>query len=474
MACTDGHMDEVDWNFAVHRNAKDKCKNPPKYFFWISNGSSLSDITIECPECSSKTTMQDIYRLDFRCTARLPEKEIPCNRKTGSPFITCPERNSDTCEKKMKVLQRQSSSLRYPETITFLTIPEYDEPVINVLRRTAVASAIEALFAGIDMNTDTNSFIYKLSGLTKISEEAKETIIDFIKANGLTQLKSLYEKLNDGNKEFLDFIDEEYRSLSRGVPRSSDNFSISEPIHIKDAGKCIPPLSVFSIDKLRTVTAQISYSRIPYTEAGTGSNNISEPAKIPIGFPTNNETWYPGFEGLGEGIFITLEDENFNLDNSSAKKWKEEEKSGNDKIMGNPYWKNITKKPLFVWFHTLSHSLIRAISQYSGYSSASLRERIYIDTKSNKNGGILIYTTSPGEDGSMGGLVGMLKDGHFKEIIDKAMENISFCSNDPLCIETRKTWDKVNGSCCYSCLLISETSCEHRNMSLDRHIILGD
>ncbi len=472
MACTNGHMDEVRWDFAVHKNAKNQCRGD--YFLWKSEGSSLSDIIIECLKCGGKTTMQDIYRIDFRpCTARLPEREVPYSRGSGAPFITEPERNRSTCDRKMKVLQRQSSALRYPETITLLTIPEYDNAISNVLQRTAVASAIEAIFATMAPDTDNDSFIRKLQGLRHVSEEAKDTIINFTNENGLKDLKMIYERLNDESMEFLDFIYEEYDSLSAGAPRSSENFSISQPIHIKDIGKGIPSLSVFPVDRLRTVTAQVSYSRIPYTEESTNGNNISEPAHVPIGLYLNGQIWYPGFEGRGEGIFITLTDGYLNLSNNPAKAWEVEEMSRTSTVFGNPYWENITKKPLFVWFHTLSHSLIRAISQYSGYSSASLRERVYIDRKF-KNGGILIYTTSPGEDGSMGGLVGMLKNDFFVEIIAKSLEDVSFCSNDPLCIETQKIAGKVNGSCCYSCLFTSETSCEHRNMSLDRHIILGD
>jgi len=124
-----------------------------------------------------------------------------------------------------------------------------------------------------------------------------------------------------------------------------------------------------------------------------------------------------------------------------------------------------------VWLHTLSHALIMAISLHSGYSSASLRERVYIDRDAD-NGGILIYTTSPGEDGSMGGLVGAVDI--FEEILERASGRIGLCSNDPLCAEVRKTPERINGAACHSCLLISETSCEHRNMWLDRHIILGD
>ena len=61
--------------------------------------------------------------------------------------------------------------------------------------------------------------------------------------------------------------------------------------------------------------------------------------------------------------------------------------------------------PLFVWWHSLSHRLITALSIDSGYSSASIRERVYLreDPESGAfYGGVLRYTTQTG--GEMGEL----------------------------------------------------------------------
>jgi hypothetical protein len=57
---------------------KNKC-NPP-YYYWKANGSSLSDIIVECPQCNSKKTMKEIYSLQFFCTGRNPEKERPASK----------------------------------------------------------------------------------------------------------------------------------------------------------------------------------------------------------------------------------------------------------------------------------------------------------------------------------------------------------------------------------------------------------
>lgn len=101
------------------------------------------------------------------------------------------------------------------------------------------------------------------------------------------------------------------------------------------------------------------------------------------------------------------------------------------------------------------------------YNSTSLKERIYIN---GDNAGILIYNTSPGEDSGMGGLVETVNS--FDIVLKNAMNTLLFCSNDPLCYNEEISNNKVNGAACHNCLLISETSCEHRNTLLDRHLFI--
>ena len=95
------------------------------------------------------------------------------------------------------------------------------------------------------------------------------------------------------------------------------------------------------------------------------------------------------------------------------------------------------------------------------------KERIYIN---GDNAGILIYNTSPGEDSGMGGLVETVNS--FDIVLKNAMNTLLFCSNDPLCYNEEIGNNKVNGAACHNCLLISETSCEHRNTLLDRHLFI--
>ena len=72
----------------------------------------------------------------------------------------------------------------------------------------------------------------------------------------------------------------------------------------------------------------------------------------------------------------------------------------------------------------------------------------------------------------MGGLVESSEK--FELIMDEALKLVSLCSHDPLCSKIRISSNRVNGSACIYCLLVPETSCEHGNMWLDRHMLNGD
>ena len=94
-ACPDGHLDEVYWDRAVHQNKSNGCGS--NFFYWKVNGSSLSNIRIECPICHSSVTMNEIYQMHFSCSGRFPEKEIPKIKKNKKVFYSYPKRNFKKC-----------------------------------------------------------------------------------------------------------------------------------------------------------------------------------------------------------------------------------------------------------------------------------------------------------------------------------------------------------------------------------------
>ena len=474
VACTAGHLDDVPWNYAVHIGKKRRCN--PEYFYWKAGGSSLADIEIQCPECGSKTTMDRVYHTRFPCTARMPEREeAPFDIPRG-PFYTIRiTRRRRRCNRKMRVTQRQSSSLYIPEVITLITIPEYDRAISRILQRSEVASALFMLMSDeVSPNPckgtmDIDQFLRIIENNPAISQGTIQTIREYINAEGISGFCELFRKLHSEERTFRDFIYEEFESLLAG-PRVSENnnFKMSEPeiISTGDMENFPESLRIYPVDRIRSVTVQLGYRRMPARKAD-GSDE--EPEPVDTGVKLGDKRWYAGFEGFGEGIFITSDVHDFRPSGDAVDEWKMQTTS-RDRI-SLQLWGDYVTNPLFVWFHTLSHSIIRTISIYAGYSAASLRERVYVD-RNSRRGGILIYTTSPGEDASMGGLVGTVSE--FHDILREAIDGVKICSNDPLCSEIRKTPENVNGAACYSCLFVSETSCEHGNKWLDRHILLGD
>ena len=78
--------------------------------------------------------------------------------------------------------------------------------------------------------------------------------------------------------------------------------------------------------------------------------------------------------------------------------------------------------------------------------------------------GILIYTATAGNQGTLGGLVATA--GNFARILHSALLRLEVCSNDPICADHDDR--ALHGGACHGCLLIAETSCEARNLFLDR------
>jgi hypothetical protein len=129
-----------------------------------------------------------------------------------------------------------------------------------------------------------------------------------------------------------------------------------------------------------------------------------------------------------------------------------------------------------VLLHTLAHLLMRQLSLECGYSSASLRERLYVNSgdAGEKELGLLIYTATTGADGTLGGLVRQGGPQRFGRTLLGALEGARWCSSDPLCIESRgQGADALNLAACHACCLVSETSCELRNLLLDRALLIG-
>lgn len=188
--------------------------------------------------------------------------------------------------------------------------------------------------------------------------------------------------------------------------------------------------------------------------------------------------WLPAIEVSGEGIFLEfkraaltawLEDNRDAIRDFSSLQLETSERDGLPSRMG------FNANPVFVMVHTFAHLLINQLSFDCGYSSTSLRERIYCGPLNDLYAGILIYTADSDAEGSMGGLVEMAGRDSIAEVVYRAVSRSEWCSGDPVCREIEaQGLGGMNRSACHACSLVAETSCTFSNVLLNRVLVSGD
>ncbi|MGQ0431795.1 MAG: Zn-binding domain-containing protein [Microthrixaceae bacterium] len=163
-----------------------------------------------------------------------------------------------------------------------------------------------------------------------------------------------------------------------------------------------------AIPRLREVRSLLGFTRIEAPELDPTMEVFNEEQGIRVTtapISAKQLDWLPAVENLGEGIFLQLNTQRLH-------KWEKLEpvrQRAEALIKAYSLWRQKRglpevkdQRPRLLLLHTLAHLLMRQMSLDCGYSSASLRERIYSD---DKMAGLLIYTSTPDSDGSLGGLV---------------------------------------------------------------------
>lgn len=223
--------------------------------------------------------------------------------------------------------------------------------------------------------------------------------------------------------------------------------------------------------RLREVRAINGFTRIHPPDPNDETPTLMAPLY------DKKKSWLPAIEVRGEGIFLELEADA--VGSWSTTPAVAERATQINAAYQTVYLQRYKKEPqrqispAYLLLHTLAHALIRQLSLECGYSTSSLRERLYSDTE-EKMCGVLIYTASPDCDGTLGGLTRQGTADRMGAILPSAIRAIQWCSSDPLCIEGVATLSEAcNIAACHACMLIPETSCEEFNTLLDRALLVG-
>lgn len=226
--------------------------------------------------------------------------------------------------------------------------------------------------------------------------------------------------------------------------------------------------------RLREVRALRGFTRI---KPPSGELEADSPTLAPL-HDGPRKNWLPAIEVRGEGIFLRLKE-------SAVREWEaahpvmtKRAAEVNTAYAGVWRERHETSPPRtitarFLLVHSLAHALMRQLTLTCGYSSSSLRERLFVDDK-RQMAGLLIYTATADSDGSLGGLERQGRSDWMNETLPAALRAIEWCSNDPLCIQDISNFsDAQNRAACHACMMAPETSCEEFNVLLDRATLVG-
>ena len=455
--CKKGHISDFPWHSFVNHSEQCNNKSLDSQLILRSNGPSIADIFVSCPSCQASRPLIDAYKkTSFNCLGNSPWREY--------------QTNSVECDQKLKITQRGSSSVYYPIHQSAISIPPWSSQIQSYLK------ADYRTIIGIDDPTQRKQLIQLLANApgTPTSICIKRGKISVEK---LIQYFEERHEYSQSEKDSLSLKMEEYSVLSDSVTNeySSDDF-IANPIKlVSSLGKYFRGVS--EIKRLREVRALVGFTRVDPTQDKQFIQSISTKETA--------SKWLPAIENFGEGIFIDFNTSflhEWSIKPSVKKHVSSLTSLFFEALIADGQDISVYKKiltPEFYLIHTLSHLLIRNLSTKCGYSSASIRERVYSFDKHISGytsiNGLLLYTSSTDSDGSLGGLCGMAKNENFEGLVVDSLRDGAWCSSDPLCI-SRPNADFLTASLasCHNCTLLPETSCEFFNSFLDRSLLFGN
>ena len=456
--CKKGHISDFPWHSFV--NHSEQCSNNKpldSQLILRSKGPSIADIFVTCPSCQASRPLIDAYKkTSFNCPSGTPWREH--------------QTHSGECDQKLKITQRGSSSVYYPIHQSAISIPPWSSRIQSYLKGN-YRTIIECDDPKI--RKQLIQLLAKSPGTpTSISVERGK-----ISVERLVQYFDERDEYCQSEKDSLSLKMEEYSVLSDSI-----NTEYTSPDFIANPTKLTSSLGkyfrgVSEIKRLREVRALVGFTRVDPTPDKQFMQSISTKETA--------SQWLPAIENFGEGIFIDFNTSylhQWSIQPSVRKHFSSLTSGFFGSLVSDGQDIDAYKKilsPEFYLIHTLSHLLIRNLSTKCGYSSASIRERVY-SLNSDISGcapthGLLLYTSSSDSDGSLGGLCGMAQNENFESLVVDSLRDGAWCSSDPLCI-SRPNADSLTASqaSCHNCTLVPETSCEFFNSYLDRLFLFGN
>jgi hypothetical protein len=460
-ACERGHIQDIDWRWVVH-GAK-ACQEP----LWLEERGTSADPadTYVCCDCNiDPLSLQQAFA---------PGRLGKC---LGTRPWLARDAKED-CDKNLRLLTRTATNTYFPQVVTVISLPSAEDDLGKQLAAFADELREATSPADVAQALKFNSKLREaLKGWTAEQIHARlELMRSLAQANATIPPKyAEFDILASGNA----LIGEnrlDARLFAETLPRSAWHADVGVDLNFVR--------NLVAVHRLREVMCLYGFTR--FEAAPTSSDGDLEDIRLavdgaPLGLATD---WLPAIEQFGEGLFI-------HVDPTAMARWLDRQpvqERLENLLGGYTNWSSAkygTRAPehpgaAYILLHTLAHALMTEIAMDCGYPASSLKERVYAlaDPGSPQlvnRCGILIYTATAGSLGTLGGLVATTQ--RFALILAAALRRLQICSNDPVCADHNpgnRTDDRaLHGAACHGCLLIAETSCEMRNVFLDRALIV--
>lgn len=482
-ACTVGHVFDVPWRLWVNSGAsKSQTHNPActheRLRFYTARKQGVSgygnDI-VACVDCGRENSMQSIQEKDN--LAALGLDKCPGTQ----PWA---EKEIQNCKGQVEILMRSASRLHFSSSLEMIEIPPWSDKKPDYSIRARLQSvglnSTQARLISRDPDSKSGDISYFVDELLKAGDSVS---VDEVKKEILCWGHELQEESQPAlaqqkvaAKSLAEELKEEWEALgdsTRVAPEQTSfvtriRYTRSDLASQQSEIDLLGIKKIVEVKKLKSVRTYRGYRRLKVN----GTWRSAEDKEYIDGRAPESD-WLPAVELYGEGVFV-------DFDRSSIQKWLQSNPDNQVRIrallgkLSDQHW--IDKENLetmssqaFPLLHSISHALIRELEFQSGYSAASIRERIYSDEQMSA---ILLYTGGSSSSGSLGGLASQSDPRLFLRLFRSAITRLVTCGQDPVCRESPGQGLRgLNLAACHACSLLPDTSCSHQNLVLDRLLV---
>ncbi|SKC61736.1 DUF1998 domain-containing protein [Plantibacter cousiniae (nom. nud.)] len=481
--CTQGHLDDFPFNNWVHRSHTPSCAGTLRLV--SRGGGGLEGQVVTCDACGNERSLRGITEARYsngeehtNLTDQLVSAADPYFCAGARPWLAQLE---GACGEPLRGALRAAGNVYFPKVESSIYLPRKEGAVSaemhDLMRHPAVSGTMRTLHGifGADLKVE----LLRQNLLRNLPPELFGPIADDELMAGYRDLLGVGEPpsiaADENGAELLTGDDEwrypEFQHI-RETPKD-DYLSATDPGIHRDLESHLE--RVRSVDVLRETRALRGFTRVrdDVLKLTSGKALLRRKPLPPV------QDWLPAYVVKGEGIYFELDP-----DRLAAWEGRAEVQARADKLTahfgavasqrGLQYR---TLSPRFVLLHTLGHLLVNQLVFACGYSSASLRERLYVsDAEEHEMAGLLIYTAAGDSEGTLGGLVRMSRPDNLRSVFASALTDAHWCSTDPVCMDAGEKGqgpDSCNLAACHGCALLPETSCEEFNRFLDRGLVVG-